>query len=451
MLAAAMFQIGQILDNRYQLVEPLKIFGTRQTWRSIDLVDQTACIIKLLGFHPALEWQDYEQFEREIKILKSLKCSQVPRYLSHFFLELEELHWSVLVQAEISGTSLQGLLDQHHCFTEDEIRQIAIDLLQILSELHGQYPPVLHRDINPNHVIFTPDRSLYLVGFGAAQRGIGSMGDFTQTGTYGYVPLEQYGGQALPASDLYAVGATILHLLTGVCPADLPQSLSKLSIRSLAAIDDRFAEWLEKMLEVDVAHRFKTAKQALASLLQTQSDHQAIEIPSNDRERALLFKQNESNRVTVYQSSEQLQVNIGKRGIHLTDALWLGIGTLTGGVSVLMLFSQVHPLLSVLCGLDSLPLLGIGFVSALGEASLTLKDRSLWIQWKCLGIPYRRVQQSSPIMAIDSAHKGITIQTQEQQYSIGQFSPELSEAEAQWLTEEIDRWVGRSAISKTQN
>jgi len=444
-----MFQIGQLLDDRYQLVEPLKMAGVRQTWRSIDLTYQTACIIKLLGFHPTLQWQDYEQFEREIRILKTLKNNCIPRYLTHFSLELEGMHWSVLVQEEIAGTSLQSLLDQHHRFTEDEVRQIAIDLLQILIDLQGQYPPVLHRDIHPGHVMLTPDRTVYLIGFEAAQIGAGAIGDFTVTGTYGYVPLEQFGGQAVPASDLYAVGATILHLLTGVCPADLPQHQFKLQFRSFVLIDDRFAVWLEKMLEPDIKQRFQTAKQALTVLLKAQlkteletgPDDKAIVLSADDGDRSLQIQKSEFDRVTLNQLSDQLQVNIRKRGIHFADVLWLGAGALTGGVSVLMLFSHVHPVLSLLCWLDSLPLLGIGLISALGEASVTLSDRSLFIQWKCLGLSYRKVKQSSPAVAIDSATTGITIQTENQQHSIGQFSPELSQAEAEWLVGEIGRWM----------
>lgn len=435
-----MFQIGQTLDDRYQLVEALKIAGTRQTWRSIDGTDATACVIKLLGFHPTLQWQDYEQLQREIKMLRSLKSDRIPRYRADFTLDVEGMHWVALVQEEIPGSSLQTLLDQQHRFSEAEIRQIGIDLLQILIDLHGQYPPVLHRDIKPSNLILTP-RSVYLVDFGAAQSGAMAIGDFTATGTYGYVPLEQFGGRAVPASDLYAVGATLVHLLTGIHPADLPQHQLKLQFRFLVSIDDRFAQWLEKLLEPDVAQRFQTAKQALTALLQEDAEVKAIAPVSDHLDRSLQLQEAELDRVKISLLENQLQVDIRRRGVHVADVFWLGTGVFTGGLSILMLFSQVHPALSLLCWLDSLPLLGIGLISALGEASLTLSDRSLAIQWRCLGIPYRQVKQTKPAIGIDATASGITIQTENQQYSIGQFSPELNPLESAWLVQQVQAWV----------
>jgi serine/threonine protein kinase len=437
-------------------------------------------VIKLLGFHSTLQWQDYEQFQHEIKILKSLNddrpkdnrpkdnCSKdsdseeeptslhIPRYLGEFALEFDSIHWVAFVQEEIPGASLQTLLGQHCRFSEAEIRQIAIDLLQILIDLHEQYPPILHRDIKPDNVILTPERSVYLVDFGTAQLGAATQ-DITAAGTDGYAPLEQLSGQTIPASDLYAVGATVVHLLTGVCPTDLPQHQLKPQFRSFVSIDDRFTTWLEKMLEPDTEHRFRAAKQALTDLFKIESEIQsgfklkidAIETISNSTNHSIQIIQHEFDRIQINQRVDRLQVNIRKRGIHLTDALWLGTGVLTGGVSVLMLFSHVHPVLSLLCWLDSLPLLGIGLISALGEASLTLNDRSLSIQWKCLGISYRQIKQPKPAIAIEPVQSGITIQTETQQYSIGQFSPELSESEAAWLAQAIRKYQQRvSAASR---
>ncbi|MHC5829679.1 MAG: serine/threonine protein kinase, partial [Nostoc sp.] len=114
-------------------------------------------------------------------------------------------------------------------FTEAEVKQIAKAVLEILVYLHGLYPPVIHRDIKPSNILLG-DRSgnsvgqLYLVDFGSVQTVLATeTGTRTVVGTYGYMPPEQFGGRTVAASDLYSLGATLIYLVTGTYPADLPQ------------------------------------------------------------------------------------------------------------------------------------------------------------------------------------------------------------------------------------
>jgi serine/threonine protein kinase len=88
--------------------------------------------------------------------------------------------------------------------------------------LHARVPPVLHRDIKPANVILRPDGAPVLVDFGAVRTVFraAAEGGSTVVGTFGYMPFEQYMGQASPASDLYALGATLLHVITGRGPAE---------------------------------------------------------------------------------------------------------------------------------------------------------------------------------------------------------------------------------------
>lgn len=81
----------------------------------------------------------------------------------------------------------------------------------------------------------------------------------TVVGTYGYMAPEQFRGAAVPASDLYGLGATVLYLLTHRSPAELPQERLKLSFRNHVNISRHFADWLEIMLESDVIDRFPSA------------------------------------------------------------------------------------------------------------------------------------------------------------------------------------------------
>jgi serine/threonine protein kinase len=137
-------------------------------------------------------------------------------------------------------------------------------------------PPVLHRDIKPSNLLLNDQGTLFLVDFGAVQDGVAKAGGtFTIVGTYGYAPLEQLGGQATLASDLYALGATLIHLLTGIAPADLPQVHGRLQFSEDLDLNPGFVRWLWRLTEVTVQNRFTTAQEALAAL---QFHEQSISI-----------------------------------------------------------------------------------------------------------------------------------------------------------------------------
>ncbi|MEQ8541975.1 MAG: serine/threonine protein kinase, partial [Coleofasciculus sp. D1-CHI-01] len=133
--------------------------------------------------------------------------------------------------------------------------------------LHGLNSPVLHRDIKPSNLILGEDKQIYLVDFGAVQDSAAVEGvTFTVVGTSGYAPLEQFWGQAVPASDLYALGATLIHLLTGTAPADLPQRNLRIQFREQVSINSQLISWIEALTEPDLDLRLSCASQALDAL-----------------------------------------------------------------------------------------------------------------------------------------------------------------------------------------
>ncbi len=230
-------------------------------------------IVKLLAFSDEIDWGQVKLFEREAAVLKGLSHPALPRYRDSFSVE-DRLLWFGLVQDDIPGQSLDQLLAEGGTqLTEAQLRQWAGELLEILIYLHGQSPPILHRDIKPSNVIWGDDQQIYLIDLGAVQDYVAkaSLGSsFTVVGTYGYAPLEQFGGRSVPASDLYALGATLVHLLTGIAPADLPQENLRLQFEAAmgADISPSFCRWLQHLLEPDVQRRTPSARAALAALQQ---------------------------------------------------------------------------------------------------------------------------------------------------------------------------------------
>ena len=237
------FTAGQMLQNRYVLRQSLggkMNYSPRQTWLADDTQaghPEKSVVIKFLQFGGQSQWHDLKLFEREVQVLRQLNHPRIPQCGPSFHFR-EPGEWVGFIEAYIPGESLQTLLNQGHKFSEAAVRSIAEQVLEILIYLHGHNPPILHRDIKPSNLILTPDRKVYLIDFGAVQERPHSVGQsFTIVGTYGYTPMEQFGGQSEPASDLYALGATLIHLLTGVPPSEMVQA--DLQLRFLQSHPDK--------------------------------------------------------------------------------------------------------------------------------------------------------------------------------------------------------------------
>ncbi|MDY6786307.1 MAG: serine/threonine-protein kinase [Cyanobacteriota bacterium] len=264
-----MLQAGDILRDRYQLQEQLGTNLIRSTWlvRDLAATESELAVVKLLALGGHVHWEHLKLFEREAQVLQNLDHPHIPKYRDYFSID-ENCLWFALVEDYIPGSSLKQLLDRGKIFAESEIRQIATELLQILTYLHQLTPLVLHRDLKPSNIIYGEDKKVYLVDFGSVQHQAAAPegATFTIVGTYGYTPMEQFSGRAVPQSDLYALGATLIHLVTGTSPANLPQKEFRIQFRDSATISPTFADWLEELTEPQVDRRFPNANEALDAL-----------------------------------------------------------------------------------------------------------------------------------------------------------------------------------------
>jgi serine/threonine protein kinase len=193
-------------------------------------------------------------------------------YLDSFEFDLPTFKGFALVQTYIDAPSIEEVVQSGRKFTEDELQQLATALLDILDYLHSLHPSVIHRDIKPSNILLS-NRSgnsigdVYLVDFGSVQNvAAKDGGTLTVVGTYGYMPMEQFGGKTVPASDLYSLGATLIYTITGVHPAELPQDEGKIQLPA-NSLSPGWRRWLEILVEPSLKKRFvdvKTAKSALA-------------------------------------------------------------------------------------------------------------------------------------------------------------------------------------------
>lgn len=199
------------------------------TYKALDLSTKRFVAVKQLHLSRMQEWKTLEMFEREAKILQQLTHLRVPTYIDYFSLDTPSGKQFLLVQEYVEGKTLKQMIEEGWRGSEADILDIFLDLVDILVSLHSVHPPVIHRDINPKNIIISPNNEvypplndIYLVDFGAVQDRIRTtfFGGTTIVGTFGYVPFEQFSGQAVPASDYYALGATLLYILTHRHPSE---------------------------------------------------------------------------------------------------------------------------------------------------------------------------------------------------------------------------------------
>ncbi|MBE9125034.1 protein kinase domain-containing protein [Coleofasciculus sp. LEGE 07081] len=267
---------GDSIAQRYCILSTLGQGGSGITYQAKDTQTRQQVALKALSLHRLTDWKMLELFEREALVLAKLNHPGIPKYLDYFHTDTSQDRSFYIVQQLAEGQSLDVLVNKGWRTNERQVRQIAIQILEILVYLQALKPPVIHRDIKPQNIILhtSPHQGgakggqVFLVDFGAVQDTYHStfMRGSTMVGTYGYMAPEQFRGQAVPATDLYGLGATLLFLLTHRSPADLPTDRLKIDFRSRVQISEYFADWLEKILEPDVKDRFSSAQEALAAL-----------------------------------------------------------------------------------------------------------------------------------------------------------------------------------------
>lgn len=279
-----------LLAERYQAIDPISEGGFGRTFVATDIAQPVSnrCVIKQIlprqgDRHTA---DEVERFRQEATRLKQLgHHPQIPRFLDA--IESPNAHY--LVQEYIEGRNMETLLQERGPFPARGIHQLLNDLLPVLGYVHEQR--VIHRDIKPQNLIAPPNNSpIVLVDFGASKFATGTALARTGTliGSAGYLAPEQAMGKAVFSSDLYSLGVTCAHLMTGIHPFEL-YSVSQdgwiWKQYLLEPIEDALAYVIDKMLRRAANQRYRTAGAALEDLrsppaaVQNQSRSKSYSLP----------------------------------------------------------------------------------------------------------------------------------------------------------------------------
>ncbi|AFY30576.1 protein kinase [Calothrix sp. PCC 7507] len=260
-----------VLRNRYRPIQLLGSGGFGKTYLAEDLDKLNEyCVIK--QFAPRVQGtaainKATELFEQEARRLQQLgEHPQIPTLLAYF----EEENNLYLVQQFINGQNLLAELKQQGTFTAEKIRKVLLDLLNILKTVHQH--KVIHRDIKPENIIRrSTDGKLVLIDFGISKQLTMTVitNPGTTIGSPGYAPLEQIqDGKAYPASDLYSVGATCFHFLSGIHPWIMWEQqgygwVSSWREHLQQPQSSELEKILDKLLQKDYQQRYQSAEEVL--------------------------------------------------------------------------------------------------------------------------------------------------------------------------------------------
>lgn len=285
-----------LLNDRFEIIDELGRGAQAVTYKARDHRTDEIVALKELDVRKVADWKAHELFQREAETLRGLDHPAIPRYIDAFVVDGEDEVRLFLAQEYADGPTLEQELKNGARWDEAQILDDLVQLLDALAYLHQLSPPVIHRDIKPSNIVRRSDGRLALIDFGAVQNALPStVGGSTIIGTPGYMPIEQLMGRAVPATDLYALGATCVRLLSRQEPSSLDVVRNRMQFREHVRVSPRLQEVLECLLEPSAEDRYYDAGELLGELrpLLKRVDNEVSPGPepemATDREEATDF------------------------------------------------------------------------------------------------------------------------------------------------------------------
>lgn len=331
-------QPGDILQERYQIVGTLGVGGFSSVYQARDMRFPNVtklCAVKEMVISapdPQLRELTIKSFEREASMLAMLDHPAIPD-VSDYFTEGDR---SYLVLELIRGQDLEVWLENQTDLLEGEtVVEWAIQLCSALDHLHSQKPkPIVFRDIKPSNIMLDQYNRIRLIDFGIAKVfETGNKG--TMIGTEGYSPPEQYRGQAEPAGDIYALGATLHHLLTRQDPRlEPPFTFAERPIHAVnSSVSPQLEALIMRCLSYDPKDRFENANALKDALVALQKQITAEPAPtarmdlvsetqasySNDTAAATTFKPDDNivKPLWVFKCEDEIRRKAAISGEHV--------------------------------------------------------------------------------------------------------------------------------------
>ena len=253
--------------RQYQVLRTLGQGGMGTTylaWETGVSAGHPPLVLKEMNADMAKIAKAQELFEREARVLKSLQHSGIPKYYD-FFVEAGKKY---LAMELIHGQDLEKRVQERGPVIPQQAIAWMIQTCNVLAYIHSQAPPLIHRDIKPaNLIVRTSDNQVVVLDFGAVKEIGNTPG--TRIGAEGYCAPEQERGQPLTQSDLYAIGPTLIFLLTGETPFKFYKKRGRgyrFVLESIPTVTPQVREVIERVTEPIPSDRYATAEELASAL-----------------------------------------------------------------------------------------------------------------------------------------------------------------------------------------
>lgn len=263
---SGVLNVGDMIDRRYRVDKHIATGGMGAIYKGEDTRLQTVVAIKeMIDFFQTEEDKNYaiKRFREEALLLADLRHPNIPRVTDNF-VENDKYY---LIMDFVEGKSAEKIIMENggRGLPEARVLEWGIQICDVLDYLHSRTPPIIYRDMKPSNIMILNDDNVMLVDFGIA-RHFSPRRPGTMIGTHGYAPPEQYKGNTEPKSDLYALAATMHHLLTGNDPTKGVPFNFKPIRQWKPELSEGMERILEKALENLPDRRFNTAGEMKAEL-----------------------------------------------------------------------------------------------------------------------------------------------------------------------------------------
>lgn len=258
-----MLEIGSVLDGKYKILSEIGHGGMSVVYMALNEKANKTWAVKEIRKDGKMDFNIVRQgLVAEIETLKKLNHPNLPSIVD----VIEDRDSFIIVMDYIEGNSLDRALLEHGAQPQDNVIEWAMQLCDVLSYLHSCSPPIIYRDMKPANIMLRPDGNIALIDFGTAKTYEIDLGETTGIGTIGYAAPEQFIGSGMgrtdARTDIYCLGITLYHLLTGIDPCK--NVIADKSIRAVnPALSQGLDEIIIKCTQPDPKDRYQSCDELL--------------------------------------------------------------------------------------------------------------------------------------------------------------------------------------------
>lgn len=260
-----MLEIGSLVGGKYKILNVVGHGGMSVVYLAMNEVANKQWAIKEIRKDGVLDFQAVKQgLVTETEILKRLSHARLPSIVD----VIEDEQTFLIVMDYIEGNSLDKVLSEYGAQPQEEVIKWAQQLCDVLGYLHSREPAIIYRDMKPSNIMLEPDGNVKLYDFGIAREfKEHNLADTVSFGTYAYAAPEQFGGmgQTDARTDIFALGVTMHHLVTGRNPCDTPYDY-----KPIRQINPALSSGLEKIIikctQLNAEDRYQSAAELMYAL-----------------------------------------------------------------------------------------------------------------------------------------------------------------------------------------